>query len=225
LLNIFGLPTNEAIAELERPLIDRVSGSHLPATSSGIDSSNCFRVSVQGLSTGLSCLRFAAFFRPQDVPAKTVDACYVGRLTRRKGLFTILEALAWLKHHRGRQISLAIAGDGPEAGPLRESAEALGVAPQVHWHGAVGTDAVVDVLTRSRVFLYPTLTAETLAVAISRRWRAARRLSARTSWDVDYIYPDDNAVVCDPGSPRAWRAVERLLDDADLAARMPDREG
>lgn len=63
----------------------------------------------------------------------------VGNLVEPKGVHIAIAALA-----DARDVTLLVAGDGPEAGPLAQSAQRLGVADRVRMLGAVEHDALCD---------------------------------------------------------------------------------
>ena len=79
---------------------------------------------------------------------------YVGRLSREKGVFTLLEALVKLPE----TVVVRIAGDGPQAADLREAARALGVAERVEWLGYVPHHEVHQLYASFDLLVVPSLT-------------------------------------------------------------------
>jgi len=59
---------------------------------------------------------------------------WVGRISREKGLDTLLDALA---HLQDLPLTVSVLGDGRERATLERRAAALGVSDRVVWHGAV----------------------------------------------------------------------------------------
>lgn len=216
LLNVFGLPPDEAIATLERPLLNRASqltfASHyikrqfqeLFRMSPGIDPGPVIHASLQ-----------SAFFEQVTTAGKDFDACFVGRLVRRKGLHTILEAMVWLKCNRQREITLAIAGDGHEREALESKAREFEIAQQVKWFGAVGPEAVVRIMRRSRTFVYPTLEPESFGCSnLEAMACGVPVITTNLGGTSDYVRPGHNALVCQPGSAESLaHAIELVIDD------------
>jgi len=221
-LNVFGLPPNQATADAERPLLDRCAGltfaSHYTKRQFG---------SLFGFepTTDLGPVVHASVhpvFFESKVTRKDFDACYVGRLMRRKGLYTILESVDWLKRQKHREITLAIGGDGPEREALEQRARELGIAHQITWCGTVGTAEVARVLDCSRTFLYPTLAPEAFGCGnIEAMARGVPVITTNLGGTSDYVTPGENAVVCDPGSSESLaRSIDRLLNDSGLRTRL-----
>jgi len=99
------------------------------------------------VSNGVDTVRFAR--RPCDSPedsGQPFSFVLVGRLERRKGVDTAIEALARVPGAR-----LDVVGDGCERPSLERQAAALGVAGRVRFHGHV--DDTRDVLARGQVAL------------------------------------------------------------------------
>jgi len=80
---------------------------------------------------------------------------YCGRLDARKGLSTLLQALAGLTQLPGT--SLTMAGAGPQRVRLQALAKRLGVAPQVHFLGAVHSDELPGLYREHDLAVLPSL--------------------------------------------------------------------
>lgn len=87
-----------------------------------------------------------------------VRLALVGRLVEKKGVLYAIEALAELRR-RGRDVELAILGDGPLRAPLQARCEELGLAGRVRFLGAGGHAEVIALLQQSDVLLAPSVTA------------------------------------------------------------------
>lgn len=81
-----------------------------------------------------------------------VRSCFVGRLTKNKGVDIGVRAMDLLKR-RGIAVSLEIVGDGTEREHLESLARAIGVENQVVFHGRLGAEGVIKVLKRSHFIL------------------------------------------------------------------------
>jgi len=78
----------------------------------------------------------------------------VARLTAQKRVHLAIEAVACLKDLDVR-VPLRIVGEGPEREALQRRAEALGIAKQVSFLGALARDQVLDLLCRADLMIFP----------------------------------------------------------------------
>lgn len=78
----------------------------------------------------------------------------VGRLVEKKGIDTLLDAVADLVKE-GRSIQVKIAGNGPLEGPLKQQAELLGLQETVTFVGAMAHDQVAGFISSLDVFVLP----------------------------------------------------------------------
>lgn len=78
---------------------------------------------------------------------------HVGRLNRQKSLDTLLHALPRLRGHW----RLSLVGDGPEAAPLRELAQRLGVADRVEFLGWHSRDDLITLYNTADMFVFPSI--------------------------------------------------------------------
>jgi glycosyltransferase involved in cell wall biosynthesis len=79
------------------------------------------------------------FFRFAPMAGREPKILYVGRLHYRKGLFRLLEAMAWLK---SRNLQLVLAGEGPLLGALTRHATSLGLGAKVRFVGFLEREAL-----------------------------------------------------------------------------------
>jgi glycosyltransferase involved in cell wall biosynthesis len=87
--------------------------------------------------------------------AESVDVIFVGRLTKAKGVETLLHSLAYLRS-RSSSVQLAIVGDGPERENLQALARRLDIYSLVRFMGNIEDDArVLSIMKSARVFVYP----------------------------------------------------------------------
>ena len=222
LLNVFGLPPNEEIALLERPLLDRCHAMTFASHYTREEFGAMFRMQGHDLGPVAHASVGLHFFDHQSQQGKEFDVCFVGRLTARKGVYTILEAVDWAKRNVGRNVSLAIAGDGPERQGLGIRATELGVAEQITWLGAVGGCEVADVIDRSRCYLLPSLQPEAFGCGnIEAMARGVPVITTNLGGTSDYVCAGENALICAPASAESLgQAIERVLEDPHLSARL-----
>lgn len=77
----------------------------------------------------------------------------IGRLTKKTGLGTAIEALA---RPAAVGIDLHIIGDGVECSGLKALAEERGVSDRIHWYGGtIDEDQIAAVANKCRAFIYP----------------------------------------------------------------------
>lgn len=136
----------------------------------------------------------------------------VGRLQRKKGFDTLLDALARLPERlAGRPVFLVIAGDGPEAGSLRRQAGALGVAGRVRWAGHRSPPGTVYAL--AHIVAVPSRH-EPLGNVILEAWAHRRPiLATRTHGAEELLTPGETGHLVPPDDPEALAAgLRRLLE-------------
>lgn len=223
LLNVFGLPPDSHAARLERHLLARCSHYTFASNYVRNEFSRLFELSPSlPLGPVVHASIHPAFYGPPSASRKDFDLCYAGRLVERKGIATAIEALSWLKTHRGSRVRMAIAGDGPQREALRSLADQTGVGSQITWMGSVPIEGVVDVLDRSSIFLYPTLLPE--AFGCGNLEAMARGLTVITSnlgGTADYVTPEENALICDPRNPQSIAScIELALSDEASQASL-----
>jgi colanic acid/amylovoran biosynthesis glycosyltransferase len=79
----------------------------------------------------------------------------VGRLVEKKGIDTLIRALALLLKSGGEGWSLRIVGDGPFRAPWEALAVDLGCAPRIEWLGARDNEEVRRLMGSAGVFVLP----------------------------------------------------------------------
>jgi len=97
------------------------------------------------------------------IPAETTrinhNILFVGRLVEKKGLHYLIHALPLiLKRHP--QVTLRIAGDGPEKINLKKTCENLGINANVRFLGAVKNELLPALYQTSGVFVFPSVIAD-----------------------------------------------------------------
>ncbi len=142
----------------------------------------------------------------------------VGYLLREKGQELLIRALPPVLA-RYPDASLLVAGDGPCRGALERLAAELGVARAVEFAGHV--EDVAAVYRSLDVFLFPSL-AEPLGSALLTAMAYGLPVVARPCGAVPEVIEDrGNGLLAAGEEPGAFaEAVLRLLDDAELAARL-----
>lgn len=98
-------------------------------------------------------------FLPVDGVARNPDeVLFVGRLVEKKGVTVLLRAVARARN-RLPQLKVRIVGDGPLRAGLEAEAEALGIADQVTFTGAVMQDRLPALYSAAAVAVVPSVVA------------------------------------------------------------------
>lgn len=95
-------------------------------------------------------------FRPRaGTPAPPAGAILcVGALAQRKGVATLLDALALLRREHA-EATLTLAGDGPERAALERRARELGIGGAVRFLGAVAHERLPELYAQAQLFCLP----------------------------------------------------------------------
>jgi colanic acid/amylovoran biosynthesis glycosyltransferase len=109
---------------------------------------------IVGSSIQTSEFPLKSQYRQEAGPLKLVT---VGRLTGKKGLPDVLEALALAKH-RGQLVRLSIVGDGPLKDALETKVKNLLLTQDVVFEGALPHRAIAEVLTKSDCLIAASVT-------------------------------------------------------------------
>jgi glycosyltransferase involved in cell wall biosynthesis len=157
--------------------------------------------------------------RPELAPTpETPLIGSVGRLFREKGYDYLVRAAALLKQ-RGRGFQCVILGLGPEEQRLRELTADLGVDEEVRLLGR-RTDAI-DVMRALDVAILCSRREGSPLVMMEYMAVAAPIVAARVGGVPELIEDGVEGVLVAPDDPAALAAaIERLLDDRELARRL-----
>ena len=151
---------------------------------------------------------------------------FVGRLVERKGASYAVRALTELVE-AGRDVRMAIVGDGPERDTLAELARVLGVSDRVDLIGAVPPSEVGRWYERASVFVMPAVTdwkgeQEGFGMVIVEAMSHGVPVVASRSGGIpDIIRDGENGLLVaerDIGGLAA--TIGRVLDDPELAGRL-----
>lgn len=108
---------------------------------------------VTALNNGINIEPIAVLRKPYAAAEREKALLFIGRLTAKAELSTLLSALA---EPRLNDVRLEVVGDGPERTALMSQAQQLGIADRIAWHGGTTSeDAIARVANRCRIFVYP----------------------------------------------------------------------
>ncbi|MDY0743854.1 glycosyltransferase family 4 protein [Paucibacter sp. R3-3] len=173
-----------------------------------------------------ACGRVEVIANPVSVTAvpaiDSVDphrVLYLGRVSRAKGTFDLLDAVAQLRR-AGTPAQLAVGGDG-DLDALRASAGALGVAQAVEICGWLGPDEKRDQLARAGIFALPSYD-EGLPMAMLEAMAESKALVVTPVGGIpEAVEQGVHALLVQPGDVDSLAmALGRLMGDGDLRRRL-----
>ena len=158
--------------------------------------------------------------RPLLLPEGARVLLAISRLTTQKGVDVAVRALAEVRREHADAV-LVVLGEGEEREALERLARDLGVAEAVFLPGRAGD--VADWLARAELFVHPARW-EGFGLVLLEAMLVGRPVVASAVSAVPEIVVDgDTGLLVPPDDPAALaRALARLLDDRDLAARYGD---
>ena len=162
--------------------------------------------------------RVAAFAARFDLPDDRPILGYVGRVAREKGwprLLDLAERLA------DRPVHFLVCGDGNECDLLLDAVKERGLADRFTVTGYVPMDDVPCALALSRALVLPSVHEEFGSVQLEAMAMGVPTVAFEVG-GVPHVQVDgETALLVEPGSLDGMvRAVERLLDDPELAGRL-----
>ncbi len=193
----------------------RVAVSRAAARFAGSRLGGVYRI----VPNGVDVARFASA-EPADLGSGT-KLLFVGRLDERKGFRVAVDAFAELAPRRPA-LRLVVAGDGPErdvlgrlAVEIRGRVRLLGTVPNAELHPI---EAACD------LYLGPAIGGESFGVVLIEAMAAGLPVVASAIPGYDEVVTDGvEGFLVPPREPRALSAaIERVLDDQELARAMAD---
>jgi len=150
------------------------------------------------------------------------EILFAGRLIREKGLYELLDAFAAVRA-RGA-FHLTIAGEGPESERLQARAAELGVAGDVGFTGHLTEDELAQLYRSADVFVLPSYSEGLPTVLLEAMSYGLPIVTTRIRGAADHLLEGENALFVPVGSADALAgALERVLDDAGLRAKMREK--
>ena len=135
---------------------------------------------------------------------------FLGRLVPEKGVATLLRAWARI------DTELVIAGDGPDAPQLRAQAPS-----NVRFLGPVESARVVDLLTRARAVVVPSVWYEAAGKVVLEAYAAGVPvLASRIGALPEFVEHGTTGLLLSPSEPAAWEEGVGILSDDALSERM-----
>jgi len=141
----------------------------------------------------------------------------VAHLYPRKGVDTLLRAFARVT----AEAILRVVGIGPESERLAHLARALGITSRVHLLGHLPFAALAAEYRNAAIFALPTEQEGFGIVFLEAMASSLPIIATRVAAVPEVVADGVTALLVDPGDETALaRAIENLLDDADLRTRL-----
>jgi colanic acid/amylovoran biosynthesis glycosyltransferase len=148
---------------------------------------------------------------------------YVGRLVAFKGQGVLLDALASLRD-TGVDARLDLVGDGPSRAYLQQRAEALGLAEEVTFLGAVGQDEIRAHYSAADVFCLPSFAEGVPVVLMEAMAMRVPVVTTRIMGISELIDDEVDGLLVRPGRvDQLTRALARLANDPELREELGRR--
>ena len=150
----------------------------------------------------------------------TTQLLFVSRLVTEKGPLVAIDALSMIDPRR--RCFLTVVGDGRAEDEVRARAGAADVAGRVAMVGRLSTGALAEAYANADILVFPTHYPEGFPTVLTEAMAAGLPIvTTPTRGIADHLEDGRNALFVPQRDPVAVaRAIERLLDDEDLAARM-----
>jgi glycosyltransferase involved in cell wall biosynthesis len=144
---------------------------------------------------------------------------FVGRLTKDKGVRDLVQCFQFLQRE-GRAVHLLLLGDFESGDPVdRETVEWISTSPATHSLGFVPDPKPYYRLMSA--FVFPTYREGLSKVLLEAAAAGVPAVSTKVTGVVDIVQDGLTGILVPPGdAPALARAVGRLLDEPETAARM-----
>jgi phosphatidylinositol alpha-mannosyltransferase len=160
--------------------------------------------------------------RPAVMPGDRPCVLYVGRLEPRKGVETLIRAMALVEPHEPRAM-LAVVGDGPERSALADLAHRLG-AP-VRFVGRVEDDQLPAFFQAADIVCSPALGGESFGIVLLEAMACGKPIVAsRIDGYAELLAPADCARLVNPGDASGLaQELTALLESAERRGQLGRR--
>ena len=149
---------------------------------------------------------------------------YVGRITARKGIKTLLEACALLKSQGYADYSLLIVGQGDQREELESFIQERNLEEQVMWAGWVEYGNLGPYFQQADVFVFPTFEDVWGMVVPEAMVFGKPILCSNGAASCELIVEGENGYIFDPHDPPSLaEGMRRFLDDPGLVKSMGER--
>jgi glycosyltransferase involved in cell wall biosynthesis len=156
--------------------------------------------------------------RELGLPADRALVLYVGGLIERKGVRTLIEALA---HDSSRPVALYLAGEGPQLDALKALAARNGVTERVHFLGKVGKDQVHLWMSAADMLVLPSYSEGRPNVVLEAMANGTPVVATAVNGTTELIRGGEDGLLFEPGDVAGLAAcVSKVLAEPGLAAKL-----
>ncbi len=175
------------------------------------------------LPNSIDITPYAHLKRDNDPLQTGLRLVYIGRLARAKGLHDALGGMARAQA-KGIQVTLVIAGSGPDEEPLRQRVRQLGLDHTVRFVGPLFDTDKLGLYEHADVLMLATYHAEGLPYALLESMAAGvPAITTRIGGIPDVMVDNVHGIFVPPHDEKAiCRAIEKLANDPALLAEMSD---
>jgi glycosyltransferase involved in cell wall biosynthesis len=166
-------------------------------------------------------------FRPEVQPGEdsALRLLFAGRIAKEKGLHTAIEALTLLQNGpECPEVRLTVAGPTQEADYLaflRRRIEACGLAPRVHFLGAIPREAMPQLYRSHDALLFPSIWEEPFSIGLLEAMASGLAVVGTTTGGSREVLREGvNALTFPPGDAPALAHQVRALCDPALRQRL-----
>lgn len=151
-------------------------------------------------------------FKPMHITKKKGSICFVGRLTKQKNLFALLEAL------ENSSYILSIIGLGEQEEQLKKFANKTKV--NVDFLGNVPNHELPKILNRHEIFILPSLWEGMPKTLLEAMACGLPVIGTKINGTREVIEHDKNGILCDTDSNSIREAIINLMEDEELKRKI-----
>ncbi len=157
------------------------------------------------------------FLNPCSV--KTYDILFVGRLTQAKGVDILLKAVKILKNKYGRNLKIAIVGDGELEENLNNLTVELGVNKEVKFLGV--RKNIKELMDSAKIFILPSRSEGFGIVIIEAMSNMLPVIATNVGGIPELIENGKEGILSPPEDPKALaQAMNSLLENEELREKL-----
>lgn len=144
-----------------------------------------------------------------DIPKTGKNLLFVGRITKQKNLYFMLDTMRFIKD---KDIKLIVVGDGAELKPLKQYASKAGISDSIIFTGQIRDQLLLkSFYLESDLFFFPSTYDTSTLVAREAAALKVPTLMIRGCNSADLIIENKNGFLCDEDPEKAAAEIERIL--------------
>lgn len=157
----------------------------------------------------------------QKLEQKRPIFLYVGRITPRKGIKSLIEACSILKQQGYENYSLVVIGKGEQRAELEATIEERGLSEIVTWLGFVEYGKLGAYFEQADVFVFPTLEDIWGMVPLEAMVFGKPVLCSKWAGAAEMVVEGENGYIFDPYQPEELaKFMGQFLENPELSAQM-----